>query len=97
MGHSNSGAEKGATARWPGRADRPGGGRLAQIRDLPRVKCIPARRNLQFQYTLKSDSFGWILRLAIEVDHHSPADSTGRIGITRWGVVLLSAQIAAEG
>jgi hypothetical protein len=48
MGHSNSGAEKGSTPRWPGRVDRPGGGRLAQIRDLPPEKRIPARRNLQF-------------------------------------------------
>jgi hypothetical protein len=33
----------------------------------------------------------------LKPDHHSPADAAGRFRTTRWSVVLLSAQIAAEG
>jgi hypothetical protein len=33
----------------------------------------------------------------LKPDHHSPADAAGRFRTTRWGVVLLSAQGAAEG
>jgi hypothetical protein len=33
----------------------------------------------------------------LKPDHHSPADAVGRFRTTRWSVVLLSAQNAAEG
>jgi hypothetical protein len=32
----------------------------------------------------------------LKPDHHSPTDAAGRFRTTRWSVVLLSTQIAAE-